>query len=145
MLSEAPATLPRVFHPWRAIRNYGSSVTVEQVDEPGLLGSWCEDDRTMRYGSTLNQAERRCTAAHELIHIERGDVECDPRVHREAARRLITIEALVDAALFHGDDLEALAEALWVDEDTLMTRLSHLHPAERGYLRSRLAAKETSA
>jgi hypothetical protein len=132
-----------MFHPWRALR--GMDLTVEKRDEPGLLGSWCERTRTLRYGTTLNQAERRCTAAHEGIHAERGDTQCHLSVHREAARRLISVEALAEAALFHGDDLPALAEALWVDEDTLTTRINSLHPAERGYLRRRLAQREEVA
>lgn len=95
------------------------------------------------------QAERRCTAMHELIHAERGHHGCQPgpvemSVHKEAARRLISIHALVDALVFYGEDWAAVAEECWVDEETLHTRREHLHPAERGYLLRRLAALEVA-
>ncbi len=92
-----------------------------------------------------NQAERRCTAAHEAIHAERGDTSCYSAVHREAARRLIDVRRLGEALAFYEGDLVQVAEELWVDLDTLRTRLDHLHPAERGYLQRRLSMREESA
>lgn len=136
---------PVTFHPWRAIRELGSRVEVTWESREGILGSWCQRTRVMTLHPDQNQAERLCTAAHEGIHAERGDTLCDPSVHREAARRLISIEALADAALVHEGDMVALADELWVDEDTLQVRLAHLHPAERGYLRRRLEMKEHMA
>lgn len=97
------------------------------------------------------QAERRCTATHELIHAERGHRGCQPpavelSVRSECARRLIGINALVDAVLFYGEqNLPALADELWVDVETVTIRLNHLHPAERGYLDRRIAARGDAA
>ena len=115
-----------------------------------MLGSWDLASSEIVLHPRQSQAQRRCTLTHELVHAERADLgECSERieelVHAEAARRLITIEALVDAAMYHEDDLEALAEALWVDLETLQARLAHLHPAERGYLQRRLSMKEHTA
>lgn len=91
------------------------------------------------------QAERRCTATHELIHAERGDTTCDPSVHQEAARRLIDIKALGEALAFYDGDLHQVADELWVDHETLAVRLNHLHPSERGYLRRRMSMREETA
>lgn len=144
-MSEPLSTFPNVFHPWRAIRVRKDIEVRWEREAPGILGSWCEWSKTMRLNPTQNQRERRCTAAHELIHAERGDTTCDPSVHREAARRLIDLEALGEALATYGEDAAQVADELWVDEDTLRTRLQHLHPSERGYLRRRLAMREETA
>lgn len=149
-LSEAHGTVTAMrYHPWRAIRAL-TDVTVRWEPRSGLLGGWCARTRTLVLHPDQTQAERRCTAAHELVHIERGDVgECDDRterlVHEEAARRLIPIRALAEQVVFYEDDHEALAEALWVDQETLRVRIEHLHPSERGLLKRALAMKEQTA
>lgn len=132
------------FHPWRALREQaGVSLRWERL--PGALGWWCARTATITLHPDQGQAERRCTLTHELIHAERGDVDCDGQVHREAARRLIDVRALGEAIAFHGADLVHVADELWVDVDTLTTRLEHLHPAERGYLKARLERIEAGA
>ena len=83
-------------------------------------------------------AEARCTLVHELIHLERGHSTCQPPdveadVRREAAQRLIPIDELADALTQTRSDLEA-AEVLWVDVDTLRTRLAFLDDVERSRL-----------
>lgn len=94
------------------------------------------------------------TLAHEAIHAERRDRPCaDPVseavqelvVAKEAARGLIDIRRLADAALAHPDDAHMVAEQLDVDYDTLALRVRWLHPSERHYLRRRLAALEHPA
>lgn len=80
----------------------------------------------------------RCTLVHELIHLERGHSTCQPPdveadVAREAARRLIPIDELADALAQTRSELE-IAEMLWVDVDTLRTRLSFLDDVERAQL-----------
>lgn len=121
----------------------------------GVSGWWDPDRRTIWVDPGLSQAERRSTIAHELVHAERGDESCaavsdwheqkqERAVDQEAARRLITLEQLVDALLWTRD-LGELAEELWVDVETLRTRLAHLHPAEKHYVRRRLAAVEHTA
>ena len=83
-------------------------------------------------------AEARCTLIHELIHLERGHSVCQPPdveadVAREAAQRLIPIDELADVLTQTRSDLEA-AELLWVDVDTLRTRLAFLDDVERSRL-----------
>jgi len=143
-MSAAPPSVAQVFHPWRAIRAR-SDVTVEWQRRPDLLGSWCERSRRMVLHPDQNQAERRCTATHELLHVERGDTTCDWRTHRDAARLLIDLYALGEALVTYTGDLSRIADELWGDEDTLRARLDHLHPSERGYLGRRLSMKEHTA
>ncbi|MEV5360991.1 hypothetical protein AB0K45_11795 [Micrococcus luteus] len=85
----------------------------------------------------LNQARRRCTLTHELIHLERGPVPVDPvgrareelAVNVEAARRLITLAQLVEALRWTREPVE-LADQLWVDQPTLRARMDNLDPLE---------------
>lgn len=148
VLSDLPTTMPRMhFHPWRALRNQ-PDITLRFEHEPGRRGSWCQRTRTIRMDPKQLQREARCTVLHEQVHAARGHDGCQEpaaelSVKREVARRLITIYALVDAVLFYGEhDLTALAEELWVDEETVLTRLLWLHPAERAYLERRLASRD---
>lgn len=143
-MSALASTVPAVFHPWRTLSRL-SDVELRWARPEGLLGFWCNRTRTITLHADQNQAERRCTLTHELLHAERGDTTCDWRTHRDAARLLIDLDRLGEALAFYGDDLTQLAEELWVDEDTLRTRLQHLHPSERGYLLRRLSVKEHSA
>lgn len=132
------------YDPYLSLRQRPDLTVVWGVEMPEC-GRWYDRLQTMLVRTGLSQAERRCTVTHELVHAERGDTSCDDSVHQEAARRLIPLEALAEAAVYHHEDLVALAEDLWVDLDTLRTRLDHLHPAERGYLRQRLSMKEHTA
>lgn len=137
------SVLAMPFHPWRAIRAMSLIVEWNRLD--GDLGTWCERTRRMTLDPDMNQAERRCTAWHEAIHARRGDTSCDPSVHREAARDLISLHDLAVAVMVHGEDWPRVADDLWVDDDTLAVRLDSLHPSERGYLLRRLSMKESTA
>lgn len=131
------------FHPWRALRDL-PHLTLEWQDSDDEMGHSDFECDLVVITEGMTQAERRCTVAHELIHHERGP--CAPGeeereeviVHREAARRLIDIRKLGES-LAWASDLEEAAEELWVDVATLKIRLSALHPAERAYLKRRLA------
>ena len=116
---------------------------------PSCLGLWDQHARTVWLDERLSPAERRSTLAHELVHAERGDVPCgDPcldarqerRVDREAARRLIAVEALADALRWTRDPRE-VAELLDVDVALLAARIEALTPTERAQLRSGVAVE----
>jgi Zn-dependent peptidase ImmA (M78 family) len=105
----------------------------------GRMGLWDERTRTVWLDAGLSTAERRCTLIHELIHAERGDVPCDHpalerrqerRVEREAARRLVSIDALIEAVRWSRDPHE-VAAALEVDLEILGARIEALTQAER--------------
>lgn len=150
VLSDRDCRVVGVWHPWRALRER-SEITVRWERMDGRLGAWCADTNTIRMHPGQGQAQGRVTATHEQIHAERGHRGCQPdavevSVRKATARRCITLYSLADAVLFYGtDDLAALADELWVDVETVHTRLTHLHPAERGYLERRLAARDGAA
>ncbi len=132
-------TLP---HPWRTLRSL-PQITLAWHDE-GPRGRFIHDTLTLSIRRGMTQAERRSTVRHELEHFRRGRVWTAWREREEeacekaAARELITLEALGEA-LAWTQDIDEVADELWVDPDLVQTRCRHLHPAERAYLRQRLA------
>lgn len=125
------------WNPWAHVRETYPEITVVTHQElPGRIWG-------LRAGNLiwlckrLDQARRRCTLTHEIIHLERGAVPADLIGHareertvaEEAARRLIPLEDLANA-LRWTRDCHQLAEQLWVDVPTLRTRLDTLDPIE---------------
>ena len=117
--------------------------TVHDVRLPDqYLGLYDAKTHTIWLNDRLTAAERRCTLMHELVHAERGDVGepdeflCNKRerhVHREAARRLIHIDALI-AALRFSSAWQSVCEELEVDWFTFRARLTSLTRWEREQL-----------
>lgn len=147
MTASSPRRQRPPYDPWLHLATDWPELDV--VVEPmtgALLGELRYPVIALRAGTSA--AQRRCTLAHELVHLDRGTGDCGPwsareegLVHAEAARRLIRIGDL-DRALreLGGDaDLGALAEALEVDTETARVRLRGLEPAERWHLRARLS------
>lgn len=133
------------YHPWRHLRRL-VDWTLHWSDLPeGILGLTDFERRTITLTTGLTQVERRSTIAHELVHAERGPVldvywpREEATVNRLVARRLLPDIRQVGEALAWACDLDEAADELWVDVATLTTRLEALHPAERHYLRRRLA------
>lgn len=135
-----------MYHPWRKLRALAEWTLRIAPLPKGVMGETYWPTKTITLRPDLLQAERRCTIAHELTHIERGPVPVEPvlaareelTVEKETARRLIPIERLADALAWAHGDLHQAADELWVDVQTLRVRLEHLHPSERHYLRRRL-------
>jgi len=94
---------------------------------------------------SLDQAGRRSTIAHELVHLERGPVSSTPRlrkleeraVEETAARRLVDLPRLI-SALRWSRWPDEIAEECWVDLPTLRARIEHLTPGERAALTAAL-------
>ena len=138
-----------MYHPWRRFRS-DAAWTLTFADLPhgrrGVTDCWA---RTVALDSRLRQVERRCVICHELVHIERGPLPDDDRlaareesaVEREVARRLIELQPLGEALAWSRHISEA-ADALWVTEDVLRSRLNCLQPSERSYLDARLAFRQ---
>lgn len=129
------------WHPWRALSRL-PHLTLRWRRLPNKLGSWDASTSTITLHPDLSQAERRVTLTHELIHHEHGHQGAQPpvverRVHAEAARRLITDAALVDALRWTLEENE-LAEELWVDVPTVVSRLADLSEQEKADIYSRL-------
>lgn len=133
-------------HPWRELRHL-THVTLRWAHLPaGVWGLTHHPTATVTLAHGLDQAERRCTVAHELEHVRRGPVPSwlqqreEAAVDRAVARKLLpSILAVGEALAWAQLRIGEAAEELWVDEATLRARLDSLHPAERAYLRRRLA------
>ena len=130
-------------HPWRRLRE-AAHVTLAWHDG-GPMGRTHFASATISLRRGLSWAERRCTVAHELLHVERGPVPLtlagreEERVRRETARVMLPdVKAVGEALAWAHSEAEA-ADELGVDVAVLRYRLRHLHPAERGYLAARLA------
>lgn len=133
------------WHPWRTLREREDIIVswTDRLPTP-VLGA--TDGRHVWMARNQLQAERRCTLTHELVHIEWDHHGCQPgtverAVSIEAARRLITVEELCQAAVW-AHCLEEAAEELWVDVDTLITRLESLTAEEQLMLDHVLACRD---
>lgn len=137
------------YDPWLDLRQNWPHVQV--VIEPmtdDLLGEVRDDGRVIALRADTSAAQRRCTLTHELVHLERGILDCGPwlqreedLVHAEVSLRLIPLASLAAAirSLGGADDPAALAQCLEVDSETLAVRLSRMRAAERSMLRRSLA------
>lgn len=132
-------------HPWRALREF-THITLLWAHLPeGDLGVTDYEAGTITLAHGLDQAERRCTIDHETEHVRRGPVPAwlEPReeraVDRISARRLLPDIREVAESLAWAHSIAEAADELWVDEATLTVRLESLHPAERAYMKRRLA------
>ena len=149
-MSEPRRTVPDVsFHPWRALRALTHIDQVWRDLGDDQLGHYDHRCHRVTLNTGLTQVERRCTLTHELVHAERGPVAASHREREEviveglAARRLIPLDALVDAMLWSLDESE-LADELWVDVPTVTARLAGLTDAERAHVAAELDRREAS-
>lgn len=143
-MSAPPSTLLAMFHPWRLLRDLTTWTMLWEVPSSGARAEIHWPSQTITMHPRLLQAERRSVLAHELEHVARGPFPGWAREREEetvnaaAARKLIDIRRLGEA-LAWSTDAHEVADELWVDVPTIEARLRHLHPAERHYLRRRLA------
>lgn len=143
-----PAALGR-YDPWRDVRlNWPQVRVVIERMTGDLLGEVRDGGAVIALRAGTSAAQRRCTLAHEIVHLERGLHDCGQWLHREefavhltATRRLIRVTDLVAAIreLGGADDRGALAQVLEVDTETLAMRLSQLDRDERRSVRRALA------
>ena len=92
------------------------------------------------------QVERRVAISHELVHLERGhtsgcDSPVEAAVRAEVARRLITLNAMLDA-LAWTEDWDEAADELWVTTEVLRDRIDNLTEFERAALVKRAREME---
>lgn len=135
-------------NPWHAFRAL-THITLRWAHLPeGVWGYTNHDLGEVVLAHGLNQAERRCTIEHERHHVLRGPVPKHYQAREEvavdnlAARMLLPDVKAIGEALAWSQSMSEAADELWVDEFMLRCRLKHLHPAERGYLKIRLAEIE---
>lgn len=135
------------YDPWRDLQENWPQIKVVHEPMTGrLLGELRYPIIALRAGTSA--AQRRCTLAHELVHLERGVGDCgiwaareELHVHEVAARRLISFAALARALCeCDGDGSPgALAQLLDVDRQTLELRLARLTPREMADVRAMLS------
>lgn len=124
-----------IYHPWRILGRYWAHVVVEHTDDlPVGRRADTNGVDEIRMRRRLLQVERRCSLAHELIHLEHGHTgACSPAheadIDREAARRLIPWERLL-AAVRWAHTEEELADELWVTDRILRARTDSLRADE---------------
>jgi hypothetical protein len=133
---------PAPYDPWSDLAlNWPDVVLRIEPMRGGLLGWLHYPVIALRAGTSA--AQRRCTLAHEIVHLERGTGDCGPwaareevLVHAEAARRLCRLDDIAAAvrALGGEPDPASLAQALEVDRQTVDLRLARLTEAERTVL-----------
>lgn len=130
-------------HPWRRFRAL-AHYTLHWHDD-GPLGLTDFVTRTVSLRRDLDQAGRRSTIMHEVLHAERGPVPMglaakeEIKVRKAAAQELLPcIVAVGDALIWAQGHVEPAAEELWVDVWTLKDRLRYCSPPERAYLLGRL-------
>lgn len=120
--------MSRRWSPWRALGERGHIAFRfdDSVDDIGgavygRLGDWA----AIIISPALDQVERRCALAHELVHDERGvttpgatdatmQLE-EERVRRESARRLVPLEELLELVTARAD-VEAVTAVLVASE-----------------------------
>lgn len=129
------------------------------VELPVGSGWWLPDVMGIVLDRRLTRVERRCALAHELQHVDYGDVQVhsvgpdgprmarrqEKRADREAARRLVQVQELAAAMRAHPHNPAAVAEELDVTLDVLRCRLDTLHAAERASLVLALGVLEMPA
>lgn len=108
----------------------------------------CVRDRVILIDRDRTRSERRCDLAHAIAHIEldhhdRRNEHDEAAAVRYASKMLIDVQDLANAIEQSSGELDESAAAyLDVDMETLSVRCQHLHPAERAFLRQRLAHLE---
>jgi hypothetical protein len=139
--------VPRMYHPFRHLRDLGPTVTMSVGPTVGNKEAWwCPESDHFTLRPDLNQVQRRCGLAHELAHRDLGHegqgdhpegrrrTELQERAADElAARRLIRLSALVDVLVWTDDPDEA-ADGLWVTRRLLDVRLETMLGGERRWV-----------
>lgn len=136
-------SLSGMYHPWRDARDREHlNITFERLAD-GRRGCLRGDQVTINTGD--DQAQRRSTLTHELVHDERRIYPRDDvlrareeeTVERIAARRLIALDHLVDVLRWTRSTGEVAAE-LWVDVPMLQALGRSLTDAERAWIDEQL-------
>lgn len=143
VVSAGARTFPAmVVNPWRVLRSLEHVIL--RWHDGGPMGKTIHSEQAISLRRGMTWEERRCTVAHEVLHIERGPqphglrAKDEERVRRETAQRMIPDIRPVGDAIAWALSEEEAAHELGVDVYVLRYRLKHMSPMERAWLRHRL-------
>lgn len=141
------------YNPWDdAARRY-PEVHIEWHPILPAHAAWAPGEDVILVDESISKVERRCALAHEIAHMDTGDLptaNCffgrrqETAADKLAARRLVDIRRLAAVARWCADARELAAE-LDVTLNVLALRCALLHPAERGLLDRVLLARDAVA
>lgn len=126
-----------MWNPWGTLRKLTHIAVIWRRPHP-LLPAATDGMHRVWIDPRANQVERRCLLAHELVHLERGHIGCQPpaverTVRVETARRLVPLAQLQRHLSWARSSWE-LADELHVTEMVLRDRLEALSESERQLL-----------
>jgi hypothetical protein len=125
--------------PWQVLREMRDVVMLRQpIAEPGR---YYHARRAIVLCTGRSLEEERRALWHELVHAERGDIECvgwqgsatERRVEREAARRAMPL-VVMERRIAVAADWEEFVWHMKVPEWWVRFRLAHARPAETARL-----------
>lgn len=121
--------------------HFGDAPRTVYTDLPGsLLGLYEHSTGQVFVDRRMSAARKRCTLVHEAIHRLFGHrpsatpaetVVMEIATERMAALHLIPFPMLLGVLCRYPGDLDAAAEELMVDGDTLLARILGLSPMEQ--------------
>lgn len=137
------------YNPWRRLaRHMSVNVRAELLLHIDAVA----DGNRIWLRRGLTQAQRRSALTHELVHAERGPVpqfaeaKEEELVERIAARRLIALDDLAEALVWHGGEVHAdTAADCWSDVTMLRARIRACTTRELEYLHRRFEQIEGAA
>lgn len=141
------------YNPWAdAARRY-PTVHIEWHPILPAHAIWAPAQGVILVDEHISRAERRCALAHEIAHMDTGDMPTglcwfaarqETLADKLAARRLIDVRDLAGVLRWCRDPREVAAE-LEVTLTVLAMRDAHMHPAERGLIDRILSRRDAAA
>lgn len=141
------------YSPWVDAHRRYPDIHIEWHAIAPVRAAWVPSERVILIDASLSVVERRCALAHEIAHIDTGDMPTglcwyaarqETNADKLAARRLVSVHDLAARARYCTDVRELAAE-LDVTVEMLALRCATLHPAERGLVARVLAARDLVA
>lgn len=141
------------YNPWVDAHRRYPEIHIEWHAIAPTRAAWVPSERVILVDESISVVERRCALAHEIAHIDTGDIPTElcwyaarqeTAADKLAARRLVDVHDLAGKARYCSD-LRELAHELGVTVDVLALRCSMLHPAERGLVNRVLLARDLVA
>lgn len=130
------------YSPWVDAQQRYPDIHIEWHAIAPVRAAWIPSERVILVDESISTVERRCALAHEIAHIDTGDLATElcwyaarqeTAADKLAARRLVDVHDLAARARYCRDPRE-LADELGVTLNVLVLRCTLLHPSERGLI-----------